>query len=139
GQSSSLHSSKERPMLKNIVRGVAVGFLTLSLGVYAEAKPKNGGNSFPKGPNFQLPNKPINNGKPIINGNTPVINNVSPKFFCKPVKPIFCYKACDCLWNQCCWCNWLGCEIYWCPVTCQWFYFCEPCGCYYLVIECPCY
>jgi hypothetical protein len=143
-QSSSLQSSKETPMLKNVVRGIAVGLLTLSLGVYAEAKPKNGGgNTSHNGPNLQTQYKPTikyqgpgNNQGLNLNLN----KNVSPKYFCKPVNPSCCYKGHDCcFWSHCCWCNWLGCEIYWCPVSCQWFYYCEPACCYYLVVECPGY
>lgn len=127
-------------MLKNIVRGIAVGLLTLSLTVAADAKPKSGGgNKAPGGQSVQFQNKSNMNYK---SQNFSKSSNKSFDFkkFGKPVNPSFCYKGKDfCFWNHCCWCDWMGCQIYWCPKTCHWFYYYEPDCCYYIVEECPCY
>jgi len=124
-------------MTKNIIRGLAVGFVVLSLGVYAEAKPKGPGPG--KGPVFQPQNinKVQFQNKPVVNFKNPgVFKNVNPVKFGKPVNPSFCYKGKNCcFWNHTCYCDWLGCDIFWCPATCHWFYFYEPTECYYIVDE----
>jgi hypothetical protein len=133
-------------MLKNIVRGVAITALSLSLGLTADAKPKGGvggnkpiiqppggGGNIQKNPSVQLPGN-VNNK--FLKG----VNFKKPIKLGKPFKSSFCYKGKGfCFWNDFCWCDYLGCEIYWCPVTCHWFYFYEPDCCYYFLEECPGY
>jgi hypothetical protein len=40
-------------------------------------------------------------------------------------------------WTSCYWSKSYGCTIYWCPCTCEWYYWCQPYDCYYPVSYCP--
>jgi hypothetical protein len=42
-----------------------------------------------------------------------------------------------CHWTCSCWDVRYGCIVYYCPVTCVWYYFCDLDDCYYPVEYCP--
>jgi hypothetical protein len=50
----------------------------------------------------------------------------------------WCYKGKEHHhWSERCYSNRYGCDIFYCPSACGWFYFCEPDCCYYPVSHCP--
>ena len=110
--------------MRRFVFGGAAVVLALAVSGPALAGPKSGSGKpvkvGPAGPKVMY--------SPMGGGKSPAIKFKGGHY----------YKGkAHCHWGCSCWDVRYCCVIYYCPVTCGWYYFCEPDDCYYPIDYCP--